>query len=67
MTIHERREQAAIRESGYGDVIGRGLEMSHNLIVFDKALQLMAGRVVATATETVGEVIGIEILNGGSA
>ena len=63
MAIDQGCEETAVDEAGDGHVVGGGSEMGDYAFTFDIALQLMAGWILASASETVNEVFGIEILN----
>ena len=63
VAIDQRREQASVHEARKRRVVRSGREMRDDFIAFNKALQLMSVGIVASAAVTVGNVLGIKILD----
>src|SRR5262245_38033991 len=63
MAICQRGQQSTINESRNRNVMRCGTEVRDDFVAFDEALQLMSLRIIAPASETVREIVGIEILN----
>jgi hypothetical protein len=64
VAIDQGREETTIDESRDGHVVGGRGEMGDYGFTVDMAFQLMAGWILASASETMSEIFGIEILNG---